>query len=62
MLYGVCSVTHCDSMDCSAPGASVPGVPQVRIQEWLAKSSSGGSPQSRGRTCISCIGRRILYH
>ena len=30
----------CDPMDCSPPGSSVHGIPQARILEWLAISSS----------------------
>ena len=33
-----------------------------RILEWVAISSSRGSYQPRDQTCISCIGRQILYH
>ena len=33
-----------------------------RILQWVAISSSRGSSRPRDRTCISCIGRRILYH
>ena len=66
----VCSVTQscptlCNPMDCSRPGSSVHGISQARILDWVAISSSRGSSQPRDRTCIfciSCIGRRILYH
>ena len=47
VLCSVCSVTQCDSMDCSPPGSSVHGIPQARIQEWVAISSPRGSSQSR---------------
>ena len=40
----------------------VHGISQARILEWAAISFSRGSAQSRDRTHISCIGRRILYH
>ena len=58
---GACSVakwspTLCNPMDCSPPGSSVHGIPQARILEWVAM------PSSRGSSCISCIGRRMLYH
>ena len=52
------------SCDCSPPGSSVPGILQARTLEWVTISSSRGSFQPRGRThisCISCIGRQILY-
>ena len=51
--------------DCSPPGSSVLGVSQARILERVAISSSRGSSRSRDQTCnscISCIGRQILYH
>ena len=51
--------------DCSLPGSSIPGLLQARILDCVAISSSRGSSQSRGGThvsCISCIGRQILYH
>ena len=41
------------------------GILQARILDWVAISSSKGSSWCRDRThvsCISCIGRRILYH
>ena len=50
------------SMDCSRPDSSVQGIPQARILEWVANSSSRGSSQIRDRTLISCVGRWILYH
>ena len=54
-----------DPVDCSLPGSSVPGIFQTRILEWLAIPFSRGSSQLRDQTrisCISCIGRWILYH
>ena len=41
------------------------GIPQARILEWVAISFSRGSFRPRNWTyfsCISCIGRWILYH
>ena len=66
----VCSVTNScptlwDLMVYSPPGSSVHGILQARILEWVATSFSMGSSWPRDRTsvsCISCIGRRILYH
>ena len=52
----------CDPMTCSRPGFFVHGIPQARILEWGAISSSRESSQPRDWTCISRIGRRILYH
>ena len=49
---------------CSLPGSSVHGIFQARILEWLAIFSSRGSSRPRDQThisCISCIGRWILY-
>ena len=62
----MCSVaqlcpTLCNPMDCSLPGSSVRGILQARMLEWVAISSSRGSFQVRDGTCISCIGRWILY-
>ena len=69
MAY-LCSVTQsyptlCDPMDCSPPGSSVHGIFQARRQEWVAISSSRGSSRPRYRiwvSCVSCIGRWVLYH
>ena len=44
------------------PGSSVHGISQVRIQEWVAISSSRESSQPRDQTQVSCTGRWILYH
>ena len=48
--------------DCSPPGSSVHGISQARILEWVAICFSRRSSQPRDWTCISCIGRWILYH
>ena len=58
-------VRLCDPTDCSLPGSSVHGVLQARILEWVAISISRESSWPRDRiriSCISCIGRQILYH
>ena len=56
----------CDPVGCSQPGSSVHGIFQARILEWVAISSSRSSqPRDWTRICISClscIGRQILYH
>ena len=47
------------------PGSSVYEISQARILEWVAISSSRGSSQPRDQThfsCVSCIGKQILYH
>ena len=54
--------TLSDPMDCSLPGSSVHGVLPARILEWVAISYSKVSSWTRDRTCVSCIGRRLLYH
>ena len=72
----VCSIaqlcpTLCDPMDCSLPGSSgrlpawkatVHGVFPARILEWVDISSFRGSSCSRDWTCISSIGRQVLYY
>ena len=52
-------------MDCNSPGSSVHGTLQARILEWVTISYSRGPSWSRDESpisCISCIGRWILYH
>ena len=49
-------------IECSLPCASVHGISQARILEWVAMSSSRGSSLSRDQTQVSCIGRWVLYH
>ena len=46
----------------ASPGFSVPGILQARILELFATSSSRGSSQPRDRTCVTCLGRWVLYH
>ena len=58
-------LTLCDRMDCSPSGFSVHGIFQARISEWVAISYSRLSSPPRDWTCISCvscIGRQVLYH
>ena len=55
--------TLCDPMD--RPGFSIHGIFQARILEWVAISSCMGSSWPREQTCVSCVscvGRWILYH
>ena len=52
----------CDPVDCSPSVSSVYGLPQARILEWVTISFSRGSSWPKDWTCISCIGRQILYH
>ena len=45
--------------------SSVHGISQARILEQVATSFSKGSSWPRNQThisCVSCIGRRVLYH
>ena len=58
-------LTLCNPVGSSPPGSSVHGILQARILEWVAISSSRGSSWPRDQThasCVSCIGRQILYH
>ena len=48
-------------MDCSPPGSSVNEIFQARLLEWAAIPFSRGSSPPRYWTCISCVGRWILY-
>ena len=55
----------CDPMDCNPLGSAVHGILQARILELVVISSFRGSSQPRDWTCgscVSCIGRQILYH
>ena len=49
-------------MDHSLPVFSVHGISQARILEWVAVFYSKSSSWTRDWTCISYIGRQILYH
>ena len=58
-------LTLCDPMDCSPLGFSVHGIFQARIPEWVAICYSRvSSPPRDWRciSCVSCIGRQVLYH
>ena len=48
-------LTFCDPIYCSPPGASVHGIFQARMLEWVAMPSSRGSSQPRDPTEVSCI-------
>jgi len=46
------------------PGSSVCGILQARTPEGIAMLSSRGSSRPRDRTyvsCVSCVGRQILW-
>ena len=55
-------LTLSDPMDCSPPGASVHGILQARILEWVAMTSSRGSSQPRDSTRIYPHCRQTVYH
>ena len=58
-------VTLCDHMGCSPPGSFVRGVLQARILQRIIISYSRWSSWRKDRTHVSClsrIGRQILYH
>ena len=66
----LCSITKScltlwDPIDYSPPGSSVHDILQARTLEWVFMPSSRGSSRPMDRSlvsCISCIGRRIVYH
>ena len=63
-MFAQLCLTLCNPMDCSLRGSSVHGILQAGILECVAILSSRGSSQPRDGThisCISCIGRGILY-
>ena len=58
-------LTFCNPVDYSPLGSSVHGILQARTLEWVTISSSRGSSQPRNQTkvsCVSCTGRKALYH
>ena len=59
-LYVLSHVWLCDPMDCSLPGTCVHGILQARILEWVAVSSSRGSPWPRDWNWVSCIAGRFF--
>ena len=55
----------CDPMDCSSPGASVHGIFQAGILEWISIPFSGNLPDPGIEPVfsgVSCTGRQILCH
>ena len=58
-------LTLCDTLDCSLSGSSVHEILQPRKLECVVMTSCKWSSQPRDQTCVSCvscIGRWILYH
>ena len=47
--------TLCDPMDCSPPGASVLGILQTKILEWVVYPFSRGFSRPRNQTRVFCI-------
>ena len=47
----------CNLLDCSPTSSSVLEILQARILEWVAISSSRGSPQPRDQKWVSCVSR-----
>ena len=67
LILPLCSLTQlCLTLwgpkACSLPGSSIHGIFQARTLKWVAISFSRRSPPPRDQTCISCIGKQILYH
>ena len=67
LIVTVCPVAWlcpslCDPMDCRPPGSSFHGIFQARTLKWVSIPLSRGSAGSRDQICLSCIGKRILYH
>ena len=58
-------LTLCDSVYCRPPGSSIHEIIQASILNRVAMPFFRGSSQPKDRThisCISCIGRVVLYH
>ena len=55
-------LTLCNPIDVSPQVPLSMGFFQVKILEWVAVSFFRGFFPPRNRTCISYIGRQILYH
>ena len=55
-------LTLCDLMNYSPPGASVHGILQARILEWVAISSSRKSSLPRDQKHVSCIAGSLLHY
>ena len=45
-----------------SPGSSIHWISQTKILEWVVISFSRGSSWARDGSCVSCIGRLILFH
>ena len=60
MLVAQSCPALCNPMDCNPSGASVRGILQARILEWVAISFSRGSSQPRDQTWVSYIAGRLF--
>ena len=64
----VCVLSYvqlCDPIDCIPQDFSVHRISQARVLEWVSIPYSRGCSWPKDQTCISCvscIGRWILYH
>ena len=54
--------TLCESIDCTLLCSSARGIFWTRILEWSTVSYSRAPSWPMDQTCVSCTGRRILYH
>ena len=64
-LFAQLPLTLCDPLDCSLLGSPVRAIFQARTLDFVAICYSRACCGPRGQThtsCISCIGRWILYH
>ena len=52
--------TLCNPVDCSLSGASVHGILQATILEWVAIPFSRGFSSRRDQTRVSCIAGRFF--
>ena len=61
LCYCCLVAQSCLTLHSTLPGSSVHGISQARILERVTISFSTESSRPRGPTCVSCIGRWILY-
>ena len=64
-VFAQLPLTLCDPLDCSLLGSPVRAIFQARTLDFVAICYSRACCGPRGQThtsCISCIGRWILYH
>ena len=63
--YSVRGAQRGQLVDCSPPDSSVHGILQARKLKQVAMPFSRGSYPPRDQThvsCVSCIGKWVLYH